>query len=706
MDPLVRVAIGMQRALAATNGTLLALAAGFALVRYRQEQEVAYVAVCVVVLGSFALRLRGRLRDGAEPTARRDAELGLHAAVLGYAAVSSAPSGITGPYHSLVYVVLCIASGVGTLPAVAAIVVMMVALELGFAAEAMMPTSQTVAHLVVLPLFAGLNWVVFRGEVARVRRASAEKVRSELSRMREAARSYRFGDAVRSSAAQEEWQGSTDPIDERLLQSSVEQLHVSLRLVLTLLRGALGLRTAALMWRAEHQLFVREVSTDHKALVSGPFDLDRGIVAAAFSTEKPVWVPEAKSLGRMPIYPHELPSGDLSVYPIFDVKNPLGALLLDAMPGRTLDATILPLVEETARFAQRAIENERLFLAVQRTKEEQGKLYRAANLLAKARTEAEVIRAGVDAARSFTRFEFAAVTLYHEANHTHEICAVSGHGTEHLVGGTFEGNHGLVSMVVANRVVLPYRGEYNPERQMVFSDDLATPDLASLIILPLYVHDTDLGALLLGSQEPGAFGEDVLPLLEVLSRHVSVSLANARMVKRLEDLATTDGLTGLLNKRALTEMAHHKIRSSQRFSKPLSVIIGDIDHFKKVNDTYGHDIGDVVIKGFGNILKRTKRETDAVGRFGGEEFVLVCEETDATGARLLAERIRQELEATQFHTPQGTLQVTCSLGVATFPLAGQDWTALFKATDEALYVSKRKGRNRVSVWAPGMSEAA
>jgi diguanylate cyclase (GGDEF)-like protein len=72
----------------------------------------------------------------------------------------------------------------------------------------------------------------------------------------------------------------------------------------------------------------------------------------------------------------------------------------------------------------------------------------------------------------------------------------------------------------------------------------------------------------------------------------------------------------------------------------------------------------------------------------------------------LAERIRQELEATQFHTPQGTLQVTCSLGVATFPVAGQDWTSLFKATDEALYVSKRKGRNRVSVWTPGMSEAA
>lgn len=705
MDPLVRVAIGLQRMTAATNGTLLALAAGVVLVRYGGEPMPVLAATLATLLLSFGVRLRRRLSK-AGSAARRDFELALHGAVLAYGVVLMLPGGLTGAYHPLVYAFVCITASIGTFRTVVAVVTMMAALELGFAATSAVPRAVSVAHLMVLPLFALLNWVVFHGEIARVRRDSAEKVRSELSKMREAARSYRFGDAVRRTGPEGEWQASTDPVDERLVQSSVEQLHVSLRLVLTLLRGALGLRTAALMWRAEQQLFVREVSTDFKALVSGPFDLDRGIVAAAFSTGQPVWIPAAKSLGRMPLYAHDTPSGDLAVVPVFDGKVALGAVVLDALPGRVLDSSILPLVEETARFAQRAVENERLFLAVQRSKDEQGKLYRAANLLAKARTEAEVIQAGVDAARSFARFDFAAVTLYHEANHTHEVCAVSGHETEHLVGSTFTGNQGLVSMAVANRVTLPYRGEYNPGRQVVFSSELAMPELESLIIFPLYMHDTDLGTLLLGSSEVGAFGEEVLPLLEVLSRHVSVSLANARMVKRLEDLATTDGLTGLLNKRALTEIAAVKIRSSQRFAKPLSVIIGDIDHFKKVNDTYGHDIGDVVIKGFGNVLKRTKRETDAVGRFGGEEFVLVCEETDATGARLLAERIRQELEATQFHTPQGMLQVTCSLGVATFPLAGQDWTSLFKATDEALYVSKRKGRNRVSVWTPGMSEAA
>src|SRR5690606_339973 len=160
------------------------------------------------------------------------------------------------------------------------------------------------------------------------------------------------------------------------------------------------------------------------------------------------------------------------------------------------------------------------------------------------------------------------------------------------------------------------------------------------------------------------------------------------------------------NKRTLMDEAARRLKSAERFKKPVSLLVTDIDHFKRVNDTYGHDVGDVVIKGMGELLKRIKRDTDIVARFGGEEFVIVCEETDEVGAKNLAERIRRELEATSFQTELGPLKVTCSLGVATFPAAGQNWQTLFKATDEALYVSKRGGRNRVTVWSPRMQGCA
>jgi diguanylate cyclase (GGDEF)-like protein len=157
----------------------------------------------------------------------------------------------------------------------------------------------------------------------------------------------------------------------------------------------------------------------------------------------------------------------------------------------------------------------------------------------------------------------------------------------------------------------------------------------------------------------------------------------------------------------MLDAAAQKIAASARFDRRLAVLVVDIDFFKKVNDNHGHDVGDVVIRGLGEILKRQKRTTDVVARFGGEEFVVLCEQTDEKGAMLLAERIREELGKTSFRTTSGVLSVTCSIGVATFPEAGRDWETLFKAADEALYVSKRSGRNRCTAWhAPAAAKAS
>jgi diguanylate cyclase (GGDEF)-like protein len=178
------------------------------------------------------------------------------------------------------------------------------------------------------------------------------------------------------------------------------------------------------------------------------------------------------------------------------------------------------------------------------------------------------------------------------------------------------------------------------------------------------------------------------------------------LLRQLYDASVTDALTGAHNREHFDTQLRAELSYARRHNTDVSLVIFDADHFKKVNDTYGHDVGDIVIKGFADVLKRVKRDTDAVGRFGGEEFVIVCEETDEGGAQLLAERIRTELEAVKFHSELGTLQVTCSVGVAPFPNSGQTWEQLFKATDEALYASKRGGRNRVTVWTPRLSGAA
>lgn len=173
------------------------------------------------------------------------------------------------------------------------------------------------------------------------------------------------------------------------------------------------------------------------------------------------------------------------------------------------------------------------------------------------------------------------------------------------------------------------------------------------------------------------------------------------LVEETRHLATTDGLTGLRNRRTITNRMQEETARGARYGTPVSIILCDIDHFKAVNDTYGHATGDVVIKELGEILRSVKRDTDIVARFGGEEFCVLCEETEVEGARLLAERLREELKTTVFQTEIGRLTVTASLGVATFygddPNDPKDGGALFEASDKALYAAKHGGRDQVAI---------
>jgi diguanylate cyclase (GGDEF)-like protein len=184
---------------------------------------------------------------------------------------------------------------------------------------------------------------------------------------------------------------------------------------------------------------------------------------------------------------------------------------------------------------------------------------------------------------------------------------------------------------------------------------------------------------------------------------LGTTMQNARMVRRLEQLATIDALTGLANRRVFSEEIEKQLASASRFGRDLSLVVCDIDKFKLVNDTHGHAIGDVVLRGFGEVLRRNVvRDTDLAARFGGEEFVVLCEGTDTAGAIQLAERIRADLESQVYQTTAGELRVTVSMGVATFPLHGRTREELFDRADAALYSAKHGGRNQVRAFVRGM----
>jgi diguanylate cyclase (GGDEF)-like protein len=313
-------------------------------------------------------------------------------------------------------------------------------------------------------------------------------------------------------------------------------------------------------------------------------------------------------------------------------------------------------------------------------------LYEASQALGAALSEEAVWNAALAAASQLVLHDFAAVTHYDGQAGQHSIRCARGEGAASFHGLSFRDNASLTAMAVKNRHYLPFRGEFDRHNQTVFTRPERLGGMQSVLIFPLCV---------LAAKRSAAFPLDVRPALQLLANQLAVALSNAASVARLEELATTDGLTGCYNKRHFHAELKQRLNAAARFGKKVSLIIADIDHFKTVNDTYGHHTGDVVIRELGQILKRMRGGSDIVARFGGEEFCVLCDQTNTDGALQLAERVRIELGQTSFETEQGPLKVTCSLGVATYPDHADSHEKLFEAADRALYAAKHAGRNQV-----------
>jgi diguanylate cyclase (GGDEF)-like protein len=697
MTTLVQAALSFRRSARASYGYLTALVLALmtlvgafrGIERFELEHGMIVLAWAAVVAARGVARLREERRAG-QPVL--DLELGLLLLAGVYAGLQGF-GGLTSPAYPALYVLIAFTSSVATRRVAHVLVIAAIAYEaaLYFVTEGHDELRPLLLHAVFLLLFGLLNVIFTQAEISRMRMQSQRELRDERERVREDARIFRLVATPRESAAADA---------ERLVRSSVEEVHQGLFFNLDLLKRTMGLHSCVLLMGDEtgERLRIVECVTDSDDIADGPFLPGSGAVGAAYQRGITMNLEHLRpGYGGVCFYRGGAPVQAFMAVPVREGNVVRGVLCADRTDDRPFTAADEQTLGDAIAHLLRSVENERVFMQLERSKREHTVLYRASAALGAAADEQAVLDAALSAAAEIAPYDFAAVTHYDPDSRTHVVRRAVGDGAEALANLSFRDNTSLTAMAVKNRHYLPYRGEFDAGSQLVYTRKANLTGMQSLLILPLVVRESAIGTLALAAHRREAFGSQVRPSLVALANQLAVALSNAASVKQLEALATTDGLTGCYNKRYFMEELQARLSAAERFERKLSLLITDIDHFKTVNDTYGHATGDVVIRELGQILMRLKRETDVVARFGGEEFCVLCEETDAEGAAHLAERVRQELEATVFETELGKLQVTCSLGVATYPEHARSREGLFESADKALYVAKHGGRNCVAV---------
>lgn len=216
----------------------------------------------------------------------------------------------------------------------------------------------------------------------------------------------------------------------------------------------------------------------------------------------------------------------------------------------------------------------------------------------------------------------------------------------------------------------------------------------SLALIPLIQRDEVIGIIYLDSASPACFHARQLAFLNTFSAHTSIALHNVQLYHR----AITDDLTQFFNRNYIDERLEQELERAKRYGRPFSILIMDLDHFKSVNDTYGHAMGDQTLKTLSELLRKELRDCDIAGRMGGEEFLVILGETEKEGAAQIAERLRQKIEQTTIIKDHTSIRITASFGLSCFDEKHTHTIGkMIEAADAALYKAKAQGRNQVVV---------
>ena len=645
----------------------------------------------VAAAGALGFRAFKASAVGRPMTLREEAELGALLVLAGF--VVARPDGLDSPlalfpvvYLVMAFLVAFLSRPVGLGLTAGAVLVDVTS----FAAQGRLAgeAGTVLAHAAFLAIFAGLYRVVLAAQVASGR-----------------AREYRL---VAGDSAAEGDEG-------KWVIAAVREVEEAIGNALEVAACALKPHTvAAYLLRDDRVLRLQDCRTGADDVLRD-VDAREGLLGAALKRARPMRL--HGELKGVTWYGEPRKVGALLVVPLLDRRGAAragrddegflrGLVIADRLEGTPFTDDDERLLVATGREVLRAMSVEQVMRIIRTARDEKETFFRSIEALNRASKPAEVYASALEAVHlAVPALDFRALTTCEETEdgrYRHRVECVAGvAAAKALEGRELGDNPGLVSSAVRYGTPLPHRDG----RQQVFDEGTELRGLGSLRVVPLVAGGKALGTVVCGSRRRNVLGNDALRALEVITDQAAYALLRARLFEQTERMATTDGLTGLVNHRHFQVRFDDELARATRTGRPLAVVLADIDHFKSVNDTYGHATGDVVLKGVARILQGCARSTDVVARYGGEEFALLLPETDMAGGKQIAERIRGLVEKHRFETELGPLHCTLSLGIAGMPEAATAKAALFEAADACLYHCKRMGRNRSATSAEVSLEA-
>lgn len=637
-----------------------------------------------------------------------EAEASGLALVFGFVLVRTLSVWTDSGLNPLLYIILSLVVALGSRPVGLFSIVFVVALHLsGFGLDMFMGRATVgvvdgVSPALFFVIFGVLSHVIHGIELKERRHRHKQQVEQEREHMLKEAREFRLLQSSRISDVVADRQRR----DNLVMRDAVDAVHHTIYVSLGLLKTALNCHTCVLLWYdlRQENLTIKELVSDADALTEGRIDPARGVIGGITRQREAVCLSDLHHGYRgLTYYRDAEPVKHFLGVPVIEHGHLRGVLCVDRVDGDAFGANEVHVLEETANYILRAVQNERLFAAVEKSKDELGRFFEASRRLNAVLTREDVSREALRSVADIAPFDLAALTLFDAETGEHTITCIessarlSGLDLSSWQQRTFVNNQGLVSMVVKNQHYLPYGGQVR-DAQVIFTSRERIDGLRSLLVLPLIVHDEAIGTLILGHKDASQYGQDLREMLEVVSHQVAISMKHAMLYAQMETMATRDGLTGLSNRRDFLQKLNAAVARHRRNDRTFGLILTDIDKFKSVNDTYGHPVGDEVLRQVSATFRRCLRESDLPGRYGGEEFIILLEDTDLDGAKILAERLREEIGQLVFDSDQGQFQRTISMGIAMWPDDHAEIETLIDLADQALYHSKTSGRNQVTAY--------